>query len=92
MTAHHHQTTINVILDGLTYVDAANNTNIAISEADLTTYFFPNNNGPGIAAVEIFGTAPTGEFIVFVTNAVTLGATEAITATSLSLGHFSKWH
>ncbi len=70
---------------GLTYVDNANNTNIAIPEADLTTDFFPNNSGTGIPAVEIWGTAPTGEFVVFVTDAVTNGATEVLTTSSV--GH-----
>ncbi|MCF6168938.1 hypothetical protein [Lutibacter sp.] len=60
---------------GLTFLDTSNNTQTLIPEADLTTDFFPNNGGPGIPAVEIYGGNP---FVVFTTNAVTVGATENI--------------
>jgi hypothetical protein len=60
---------------GLTFLDTSNNTQTLIPESDLTTDFFPNNGGPGIAAVEIYGGNP---FVVFTTNAVTVGATENI--------------
>lgn len=58
---------------GLTFEDNANNTMTLIPESDLTTDFFPNNNGPGIAAVEIFQSSGTGS-MVFVTDVVTLNA------------------
>ncbi|WP_456462508.1 hypothetical protein [Lutibacter sp.] len=60
---------------GLTFLDTGNNTQTLIPETDLTTDFFPNNGGPGIPAVEIYGGNP---FVVFTTNAVTVGATENI--------------
>jgi len=60
---------------GLTFLDTGNNTQTLIPETDLTTDFFPNNGGPGIPAVEIYGGTP---FVVFTTNAVTVGATENI--------------
>jgi len=61
--------------EGLSFLDTNNNTQTLIPAADLTTDFFPNNGGPGIAAVEIYGGNP---FVVFTTNAVTVGATETI--------------
>ncbi len=61
--------------EGLTFLDTGNNTQTLIPEVDLTTDFFPNNGGPGIPAVEIYGGTP---FVVFTTNAVTVGATENI--------------
>lgn len=62
--------------EGLTYsLDSNNSTQTVIPEVDLTTELFPNNGGTGIAAVEIYGGTP---FVVFTTNAVTLGATENI--------------
>ncbi|WP_290700233.1 putative metal-binding motif-containing protein [Lacinutrix sp.] len=68
---------------GLTFDDNSNNVNIAIPESNLTTEFFlASSNGP---EVEIFGTAPSGEFVVFVTIAVTNGATETLSSTSI--GH-----
>ncbi len=60
---------------GFTFLDTSNNTQTLIPETDLTTDFFPNNGGPGIPAVEIYGGTP---FVVFTTNAVTVGATENI--------------
>jgi len=61
--------------EGLTFLDTSNSTQTLIPEANLTTDFFPNNGGPGIAAVEIYGGTP---FVVFTTNAVTVGASENI--------------
>lgn len=60
---------------GFTFLDTNDNTQTLIPETDLVTDFFPNNGGPGIAAVEIYGGNP---FVVFTTNAVTVGATENI--------------
>jgi len=61
--------------EGLTFLDTNDNTQTLIPEADLTTELFPNNGGTGIPAVEIYGGSP---FVVFTTNAVTVGATESI--------------
>ena len=61
--------------DGLTFLDTSSNVQTLIAETLLTTDFFPNNGGAGIPGVEIFGTATTGEFVVFVTDVVTLNAT-----------------
>lgn len=61
--------------EGLTFLDTSNSTQTLIPESDLTTDYFPNNGGPGIAAVEIYGGNP---FVVFTTNAVIVGATETI--------------
>ncbi len=61
--------------EGLTFLDTSNSTQTLIPEVDLTTDFFPNNGGPGIPAVEIYEGNP---FVVFITNAVTVGATENI--------------
>lgn len=56
---------------GLTFLDTSDNTQTLLPESDLTTEFFPNSsNGP---EVEIYGGTP---FVVFVTSAVTLGATD----------------
>ncbi|MCF6168276.1 hypothetical protein [Lutibacter sp.] len=63
---------------GLTFLDTSTNTQTLIPEADLTTDFFPNNGGPGVGAVEIYGGNP---FVIFTTNAVTAGATETINMT-----------
>lgn len=47
-----------------------------IPEADLMTDFFPNNGGPGVAAVEVYETTNPGSTFV-VTSAVTDGAVDA---------------
>jgi len=60
---------------GLTFDDNANNVHTVIPETDLTTDFFPNNSGPGIAAVEIYETSNGGNQNI-VTSAVTLNAVD----------------
>lgn len=60
---------------GLTFLDTSDNTQTLIPESDLVTDLFPNDGGPGIAALEIYGGTP---FVVFTTKAVTVGATENI--------------
>ena len=53
-----------------------NNTHTLIPEAELQTDFFPNNDGPGIPAVEVFYTTNPGSTFI-VTRAVTLGAVDS---------------
>lgn len=59
---------------GLTFLDPNNNTQTLIPESDLTTDFFPNNNGPGNPGVEVYKTSNAGS-VWFITNVVTLNAT-----------------
>lgn len=60
---------------GLTWVDNSNNTNIFISDDQLSTQFFPNvSNGPfGAPGVEIAGQNSNGDRIFFVTNIIQEG-------------------
>jgi hypothetical protein len=57
---------------GLTYV-INNNINTQIPESDLQTDYFPNNDGPGQPAVEVWDTTSPGSTFV-VTRALTVGA------------------
>lgn len=59
---------------GLTFLDTNSNTQTLISEADLTTTFFPNNGGTGVGGIEINKTTDPGSNW-FTTDAVTLNAT-----------------
>ncbi|QJP33588.1 hypothetical protein F0365_03765 [Nonlabens sp. Ci31] len=56
---------------GLTFFDGTTQTLLA--EAQLQTELFPNNNGPGVAAVEVYETTNPGN-IYLTTGAVTLNA------------------
>ncbi len=60
---------------GLSWVDTSNNTNIFISDEELSTQFFPNaSNGPfGAPGVEIAGQNSNGDRIFFVTNIIQEG-------------------
>lgn len=58
--------------EGLTFFDGSTQT--LLTEAQLQTELFPNNNGPGIAAVEVYETTNPGN-IFLTTGAVTLNAT-----------------
>jgi hypothetical protein len=58
--------------EGLTFFDGSTQT--LLPEAQLQTELFPNNNGPGIAAVEVYETTNPGN-IFLTTGAVTLNAT-----------------
>ncbi|MDO6600225.1 hypothetical protein [Tenacibaculum sp. 1_MG-2023] len=60
--------------EGLTFLDSSNNTQTILPETQLQTDFFPNNGGPGIAAVEIYETSNPGN-IWFITDVVTLNGT-----------------
>ncbi|PKP14554.1 MAG: hypothetical protein CVU07_14280, partial [Bacteroidetes bacterium HGW-Bacteroidetes-23] len=62
---------------GLSVEDSNNNTIILISDADLKTEYFPNNNGPGIAAIEIFDSTFTGGLTTITTRALTVGAVDS---------------
>lgn len=50
-------------------------TQTLIPEANLTTDYFPNNDGPGMAAVEVFDNTNPGDTFV-VTRALTVGAVD----------------
>lgn len=56
---------------GLTALIGSNQTLIA--ESNLQTDYFPNNDGPGLPAVEIFETTNPGQNFI-VTRALTVGA------------------
>ncbi|MGJ8683066.1 MAG: hypothetical protein ACSHWW_00485 [Nonlabens sp.] len=56
---------------GLTFFDGTTNT--LLPEAQLQTELFPNNGGPGVAAVEVYETTNPGN-IFLTTSAVTLNA------------------
>lgn len=56
---------------GLTFDDGSTQT--LIPEAQLQTELFPNNGGPGVAAVEVYETSNPGN-IWLLTEAVTLNA------------------
>lgn len=58
---------------GLTVEDASGNIFTQFSESNLQTDYFPNNDGPGLAAVEVFETTNPGDNFI-VTRALTLGA------------------
>ncbi len=60
---------------GLTFDDNANNVHTLIPEADLQTDYFPNNDGPGLAAVEVWDTTNPGATFI-VTRALTVGAVD----------------
>lgn len=51
-------------------------TQTLIPEAQLQTDYFPNNDGPGLAAVEIWYTTNPGDTFI-VTRALTVGATDS---------------
>ncbi|GAK98700.1 hypothetical protein JCM19314_2731 [Nonlabens ulvanivorans] len=57
--------------EGLTFDDGSTQT--LIPEAQLQTELFPNNGGPGVAAVEVYETSNPGN-IWLLTDAVTLNA------------------
>jgi len=60
---------------GLTYVDNNGNINTQIPESDLQTDYFPNNDGPGQPAVEVWDTTNPGNTFI-VTRALTVGAVD----------------
>jgi len=61
------------VFQGLTYEDANQVVQTQIPENQLQTNYFPNNDGPGLAAVEVFETTnPGANFIV--TRALIVGA------------------
>ena len=60
---------------GLTYVDNNGNINTQIPESDLTTDYFPNNDGPGQPAVEVWDNTNPGQTFI-VTRALTVGAVD----------------
>lgn len=51
-------------------------TQTLIPEANLTTDYFPNNDGPGMAAVEVYDNTNPGDTFV-VTRALTVGAVDS---------------
>lgn len=53
-----------------------NSTQTLIPESDLQTDYFPNNDGPGMPAVEVWSTASPGDTFI-VTRSVTDGAVDA---------------
>ena len=57
--------------EGLTYLDGSTQT--LLPETILATEYYPNNGGPGIAAIEIYKTDDIS--MVFTTSVVTLNAT-----------------
>ena len=61
------------VFQGLTYEDANQVIQTQIAEAQLQTDYFPNNDGPGLAAVEVFETTNPGNTFI-VTRALTVGA------------------
>lgn len=63
---------------GLTFTDNNNSTNTLLAEANLTTDFFPNQNGNGIGAMEVYETANPSNFW-FMTDVVTLNASGTAT-------------
>ncbi|HLV39150.1 hypothetical protein [Xanthomarina sp.] len=60
--------------EGLTILDTNGATHTLLPEAQLQTEFFPNNGGPGVAAVEIYETSNPGD-MWFLTEVVTLNGT-----------------
>lgn len=60
---------------GLTSEDTAGNIITQIPESQLQTDYFPNNDGPGQPAVEIFETTNPGNNYI-VTRALTVGAVD----------------
>jgi hypothetical protein len=60
---------------GLTYNDANGNIITQIPESDLKTEYYPNNDGPGQAAVEVWDTTNPGNTFI-VTRALTVGAVD----------------
>lgn len=58
---------------GLTVEDSSGTTITTINEADLQTDYFPNNDGIGMPAVEVFETTNPGNTFI-VTRALTVGA------------------
>lgn len=58
---------------GLTVVDSGGNIVAIFDEANLQTDYFPNNDGPNMAAVEVFETTNPGDNFI-VTRALTVGA------------------
>lgn len=58
--------------EGASIEDQNNNTQILIPESSLTTDYFPNNDGPGMPAVEVFDNSAPGDTFV-VTRALTVG-------------------
>jgi hypothetical protein len=61
---------------GLSVEDINGNTIVLISDTDLRTDFFPNNNGPGMAAVEIFDSTFNGGLTFIVTDALSVGSVD----------------
>ena len=61
------------VYDGLTYLDNNQTNEVLIPSTNLTTEYYPNSNGPGIPAIEIYKTDDIS--MVFTTNIVTLNAT-----------------
>lgn len=60
---------------GLTVEDNNGNISTQIPEANLQTDYFPNNDGPGLAAVEVWDTTNPGDTFI-VTRALTIGAVD----------------
>lgn len=58
--------------EGATILDLNDNTQTLIPESSLKTDFFPNNDGPGMPAIEVFDTTNLGQTFV-VTRAVNTG-------------------
>lgn len=57
---------------GVTVEDSNGNVLTQIAESDLQTDYFPNNDGPGLAAVEVWDTTAPGDTFI-VTRALTVG-------------------
>ncbi len=60
---------------GLTIVDSGGTILGIFAEANLQTDYFPNNDGPGAPAVEVFETTNPGDNFI-VTRALTVGAVD----------------
>lgn len=60
--------------EGFTF-EWSDNTNTAYPESDLKAQLFPNNDGPGNPAIEIYDTTDPGNTFV-VTRALTVGAVD----------------
>lgn len=61
---------------GLTAEDSSGTNFALIAEAQLSTDYFPNNNGPNMPAVEVFETTNPGNTFI-VTEALTVGAVDS---------------
>lgn len=60
---------------GVTIEDANGNVYTQIAASDLQTDYFHNNDGPGLAAVEVWDTTVPGQTFI-VTRALTVGAVD----------------